>query len=441
MKRIICILAAMSAMTISFAQSFLESVTLSVDKGLEGVYAKGETIKVFAESGKDIPALLKIYENGMLKEKKEISVPAGKSEIYSASYDRAAALMFRLTNPEKLKDSTTVGAIVAPEEFQPGFEEPADFRKFWDAQIKKIRKQKIKASLVPVEVPEKYEDDFVCYDLEVNCAEGGAPVRGYLALPRGAEAKSLPIAIFAHSAGLITKSWTHSTVERAIKMAKYGNGAIGLDINAHGLLNAQDESYYEQKQEELKDYARQHPITDHEMFYFRGMFLRMVRALDYLCTLKEWDGKTVLVTGGSQGGAQSAALAGLDSRVTHVVVDVPAMWDMGGILAGRTSAWGKHLEREGVDSPAAKIVPYYDASNFLRYYKGELVVNVGLIDMTCPPAGVWSVYNVCPAAHKEIHPCAWKGHSAKYSVPGGRKDELKKHMGAFLEDAINGYLK
>lgn len=440
MKKILCIIAGLAVLFTARGQSFLESVNLSVDKGLEGVYSKGETIKVFAEVDKETPALVKVYQNGQFKGVSETVLPPGKSEVFSGSYDEAAALMIRLANPLDQKDSTTVGAIVAPEEFRPGFDEPADFRQFWKKQLKALRREKMKVSLTPVAIPGKDSLNYVCYDLEINCLDF-RPVRGYLAMPRNARRRSLPIAIYAHSAGALTASYTKASVKKAVSLASTGGGAIALDINAHGILNGQDDAYYEAMEKELHGYSGWH-ITDHETYYFRGMFLRLVRALDYLCSRKEWDRKRVLITGGSQGGAQSAALAGLDPRVRMVVVDVPAMWDTGGMLLGRSSCWNKPLEREGVDSPAAKIVPYYDAANMMRHYTGDLVVNVGLIDLTCPPASVWSVYNICPASSKSIHPCAWKGHSGKYSVPTKEgRSKMRKAMGKYLDEAIEEYLK
>ena len=440
MKRIFCIIIGLLAAVAAFGQSFLESIYLMPDKGLEAVYAKGETIKIYADADKETPALVKVYRNGQFEGVSEITLQAGRTEVFSGSYDEAAALMVRLANPQDQNDSTTVGAIVAPEEFLPGFDEPADFRDFWKKQLKTLRRQRMKVKLTPVEVPGEDAEKYVCYDLEINCLDF-RPVRGYLAMPRKAKRRSLPITIYAHSAGKLTSPYTRATVKKAVSLAKSGNGAIGLDINAHGMLNGQDEAYYAAMEEELHGYSGR-TVTDHESFYFRGMFLRLVRALDYLCTRKEWDRKHVLVTGGSQGGAQSAALAGLDPRVTTVVVDVPAMWDSGGILKGRTSCWTKPLERDGIDSPAATIMPYYDACNFMRYFKGDLVVNVGLIDLTCPPASVWSVYNVCPARTKVIHPCAWKGHSGKYSVPTKEeRNRIRKIMNKYIDDAIDAYLR
>ena len=42
--------------------------------------------------------------------------------------------------------------------------------------------------------------------------------------------------------------------------------------------------------------------TDREKSYFLNMYLRDSRVLDYLLTRADWDGKTIVLTGGSMGG-------------------------------------------------------------------------------------------------------------------------------------------
>ena len=42
--------------------------------------------------------------------------------------------------------------------------------------------------------------------------------------------------------------------------------------------------------------------TDREKSYFLNMYLRDSRALDYLLTHADWDGKTIVLIGGSMGG-------------------------------------------------------------------------------------------------------------------------------------------
>ena len=153
MKRTLCFILALFALWTASGQSFLEDVRLSLDKGFEGVYAKGDSLKVYAEVAKETPALVKIYQNGYFKEQREVCLHAGKSEVFRGSYDEATALMFRLADPANPKDSTTIGAIVAPEDFRPGFDEPKDWRKFWRKQLKQMRRQKMEVKLTPVAIP------------------------------------------------------------------------------------------------------------------------------------------------------------------------------------------------------------------------------------------------------------------------------------------------
>ena len=209
MKRILCLCYGMLALWSAYGQSFIENVYLTTEKGIESIYAKGDTVKVYATVEKETPALLSVFRNGKPMEKKEVLLHAGKNEVFRNVYDEASAIMVRLANPHDKKDSTTIGAIVAPEDFRPGFDMPSDFRRFWKKQLKIMRREKMEVKLTTVEIPEEDRDKYVCYNLEINCLSF-RPVRGYLAMPRNAGRRSLPIAIYAHSAG---STWQKKVVE------------------------------------------------------------------------------------------------------------------------------------------------------------------------------------------------------------------------------------
>ena len=415
-KRLIVLPVILAFAGIACGQTINDHITLSVEK-LDGVYSKGEPVKVFAQADSAATYRLKLYVNGLAKSESLVGIGLEKSLIFNESYNGPIALMFEVTGTDAAsKGSSMIGAIVAPEGFKPGFDEPRDLRKFWKKEFRRMRQSEPEVTLtrVPVTNPE-YDSNTLCYDLEISMPEG-RPVRGYLAIPRGAQPGSLPIVIFAHAAGKIHNKWTLSDPDVTAALAHRGGGAIALDINAHGLLNGQPESYYKGFEDgELHDYSGRH-ITSHEDFYFRTMFLRLERALDYACTSKYWDRKRVLVFGESQGGAQSAFLAGVDKRVGAAVMTVPAMMDMGGALKGRLSAWVKPLERDGLDSPAKEIAPYYDGALLLKGCKASLFIEAGLIDVTCPPAGVFSGYNNAKGK-KKIYTYPYRPHhepNAKY---------------------------
>ena len=134
------------------------------------------------------------------------------------------------------------------------------------------------------------------------------------------------------------------------------------------------------------------------------MFLRLVRAVDYLCSMAEWDGNRLAVVGESQGGLQTAAIACLDSRVNLAIMTCPAHTDLAGPRQGRKSSWPGiyDLAMESTPELIDEILPYFDGTNFLKHVYSKLVVEVGFSDLTSPPACVYAGYNVCPSAEKMI---------------------------------------
>ena len=223
------------------------------------------------------------------------------------------------------------------------------------------------------------------YSLEINCV-GPRPVRGYIAFPEGARKKSLPAILLLKAASLTGGS---SHIKDLIPYAEMG--ALVVDINAHGMKNEQPKEYYaELFKDELKNYYSREP-ENRENYYFKWMFLRGIRTLDYICGHQLWDGKHLVVSGGSQGGAQSCFLAGIDRRVTAAAVTVPAMLDQGGSLQGRLSAWPKTMVRYPESSK--KNSPYFDPALLLKNTKAEIWCEVGLFDLTCPAANIFAAMN------------------------------------------------
>ena len=179
-------------------------------------------------------------------------------------------------------------------------------------------------------------------NIEINCT-GPKPARGYFAKPAIAAPKSLPIVLLVHAAG-VKGSWCRSEPGNAMKYAMMGT--LCFDLNAHGMLNGQPEEYYADLEAgELKNYYLQ-GLTNRDDFYFRGMYLRLMRTIDFLTKQPEWDGKRILVIGESQGGGQALAAAGLDKRVSAVVAIVPAMCDWLGPLADHEGGWPQPLKAD-----------------------------------------------------------------------------------------------
>ena len=404
-----------------------------------GVYKAGEKVIVWAETGEGCAddLIFTVEENmsGTIIEK-NISLKEGKTVLYSKKHKDPIHLVFKVALAENPKRNSSVGIIVAPEKFTTGFKAPGDLREFWDDQIAQMRKMPMEPVLTKVKSP---DPQIECYDLMIPMPEGN-PAWGYVAFPKKAAEKSLPILIYAHSAG-VEQPDKRSNIETAVKDARRGNGAIAIDINAHGMPSDQPQEYYDSLAKgPLKGY-HSHPIKGHESIYFRLMYLRLVRALDYLVTLPQWDGERVLIYGRSQGGGQAGALAGIDSRITASCMEVPGMMDIGAKLDnGRKgsypSGYAKHAERE----KERTFVPYYDAALLLGMTKADIFMEAGLIDTACPAPCIAAGYNNAASPEKKILFSPYRPHSSK-SIDFRHKQEWKESILDAREAFIENHLK
>ena len=327
----------------------------------------------------------------------------------------------RFETPDKKQLQGVGGIGFAPLEIEPSLPVPDDFDRFWSEQKKQLANIPMEPKLTPVQ-PNKA--DIACFDVQVNCL-GGAPVSGYLALPRKAKRGSLPIVLWVHGAGV-----RNSSLGNAIKGAQAG--MLSMDINAHGLANGKPAEYYaKQAKGPLAGY-RLAGRESRETSYFRGMFLRLVRAIDYLTSRPEWNGRTVAVIGHSQGGGQALAAGGIDPRVTFIAAGVPAICDHSGRVADRINGWPKLVPLESDGKPDPIILQasrYVDAVNFASRCKAEAIVSVGFIDSVCPPASCYAAYN-CLQGTKEMVNKPGMSHAAPVDIQQRFFAKLLEHASA-----------
>jgi cephalosporin-C deacetylase len=324
---------------------------------------------------------------------------------------------FRAT--EKETATAIGGAGVDPLQIKPSLPVPEDFDAFWTAQKKKLAAVPMNARLTPVKSSKGGVD---CFDLKADSV--GAPVSGYFARPLDAKPKSLPIMLTVHGAG-VSSSSLGGTASWAKK------GFLALDLNAHGIPNGEPEKYYADLfVGELKNYYLR-GRESRETIYFLGMFLRLVRAFDFLTAQPEWDGRTVIVHGSSQGGAQSLVAAGLDSRVTFFAAGVPAMCDHTGGAVGRISGWPKLVPNGPDGKPDANVLQvarYFDAMNFATRTHAAGIVTVGFIDGVCPPTSVYAAYNAL-IGKKEI----FNDPPSPHNVGEGAKEAMRRAISEHVE--------
>ena len=165
------------------------------------------------------------------------------------------------------------------------------------------------------------------------------------------------------------------------------------------------------------------------------MYIRVMRALDYVKSLPEWDGKNLIVIGGSQGGAQAIVAAALDPQVTICIAGVPALSEHSGPLAKpqRQPGWPRLYKADAngqPDNPAVcKAAAYFDNIYFAKRIKGEAWFSTGFVDNVCVPTGVFAAFNNLPAGIvKEITTTPTGNHGASNTKGNARLDQFFKNL-------------
>ena len=395
MKRKFFLLGAALALALAAAaQPVRDNVILRTNHA-DGIYAKGDTVRVWADvkAVPEKPLVFKVMRWTQWDEesKTAIVLHEGENLLYERVFDESVQYVFEVTDnvkPREFKAEGTgnafAGVIVAPEEFKVGFSEPKDLLGFWNKEIKKMRKLKMKVDVTK----ESEKDGFEVRHVDINCV-GPAPARAYVAHPKDAKKGTLPIILYLHAAG------SPGAPSQARTALFYANcvegGALAMDLNAHGMLDDQPKEYYDNLSNSLlKGYSSREP-DGLDNYYFKWMMLRAIRALDYLTKDPLWDGRHVIVSGTSQGGYQSAVLSVLDKRVTTAILTVPAGIDQGGSLQGRTASWPYTMRK--YPESTQKYSPYMDPAAWLYRTKADIWCEIGLFDFTCPGANLFAALN------------------------------------------------
>jgi cephalosporin-C deacetylase len=397
-------------------------LTVSPDRG-DALYHRGDTVtftvklEVDGKPAADGEVQWTLTQDGVEPKRSGKAALVGGRATVTGTLEAPGFLQCRVNGQVgETKLTALAGAGIDPTAIRPSQPMPEDFAAFWAGKKKALAAVPVNARLTPVKSP---RDDVATFDVQADSL--GAGVSAYLARPVGAKPKSLPIILTVHGAGV-----SSSNLGGAAGWAK--DGALAMDLNAHGLPNGKPKEFYtDLAGGTLKDY-RTAGKTSRETVYFLGMYLRLVRAIDVLTAQPEWDGRTVVVSGSSQGGAQAIAAAGLDPRVTFFVAGVPAGCDHTGGLAGRIAGWPKFIPT--VEKPAPEVVAavrYYDGVNFATLAKAPGFFTVGFIDTTCPPTSVYAAYNAL-TTEKGIFNDIPSGHTNSPAAGKAMREAVLRHF-------------
>lgn len=301
---------------------------------------------------------------------------------------RLKAVVGGKTYKHHIKVGYSVGDI------RPSAKEPADFTAFWSKGIEEMRAFPL--TYTKEKADEYCTDKIDCYLVKLTLNKQRQAVYAYLFYPKGAQPGRHPVVLCPPGAGI-------KTIKEPLRHKYYAeNGCIRMEMEIHGIDPRLPKSAFDDISRAFNSKENGYLLNGLDSpsrYYMRRVYLSLVRCIDLLTSLPEWDGRNVIVQGGSQGGALAIVAAALDSRVTQCIVNHPALADMAAYAQGRTGGY-PHLNRVSglLTSDVIRTLAYYDVANFARHVTADTYMTWGYNDDTCPPTTSYAVWNTltCP---------------------------------------------
>lgn len=135
MKRFAIITLAFCAALGGWAQGY----KLQLNKET-GIYDKGERIVARLQGQTavgDTLSLLQVVVNNRVVAEQAIHYQGGDQVVYNQAVDSTCAVMLEIRKRQRL--ATSIGFVVSPEGFRPGYEEPKDLMDYWTSQKKQLQ--------------------------------------------------------------------------------------------------------------------------------------------------------------------------------------------------------------------------------------------------------------------------------------------------------------
>ena len=312
----------------------------------------------------------------------EADFDLAKKNPFSVSATRFTPGFMRVT-----ADGKVCGLPFEPSRITPAVPKPGDFEAFWRDALAKAEKS------VPLDpqlkkLAERSTADYTVYSISF-ATTNGRRVHGFLSVPADVSRRH--------------------PVEMEISGADCGPGA-----NPDGVRGSRGKVKF------ILSVSPFEPATaaaelakSREDCFYCPVILGAVRALDWLCRQPYADAGDVRYTGTSQGGGMGLAVTALSGRITRATIFVPALTGLLDCRANRQSGWPQPLENAANEESKAAIgrnAPYFDGVNFASMITCPIRFAVGFADLTCAPHAVYSAYNACPSADKDIVHGIGMGH-------------------------------
>lgn len=288
-------------------------------------------------------------------------------------------------------------SIVSPADRQP------DFESFWRGALDQLAATAPEYRLtLDKEKSGKDRDVYLVEMKSVPDSVGGEPVtiRGYYSEPKG-KGKHPALLCFEGYDGGQGPYWGSGDMNP--DWAEFHLSSRGQMLNNRG-----------ENKNPYRDWFA-YNFGDKDHYYYRGAFMDVVRAVDFITSRENVDTARVYATGQSQGGAFTVASAALGGgRVKGIAPAVTFLGDFPdqfrieywpGVVAKRCQK-----EKALTDKEMYEFLSYFDTKNLAPWVTCPVLASFSLQDPTCPPHTNFASYNLFNTDNKRYVINPTNGH-------------------------------
>jgi cephalosporin-C deacetylase len=311
-------------------------------------------------------------------------------------------------------------------QYKPPLYRQSDFESFWESTTAEALKQPINAELIPYNLPTR---GLVCYAVRFDGfkAQGNQQgqagrIAGWYVRPESA-GKFPAVCIYHGYSGRAPRPLD------LLPLAAQGLCVLSMDCRGQN-GQSQDGALYPEGH--AHGWMTQ-GIRDPKTYYYRFVYADALRALELLAHRDEVDPARLAITGLSQGGGLTLAVAALSQRPMLALADVPFLCDFRRAID--IAAAGPYLEIPSflrafphLYEDALATLSYFDAMNLAPWIGCQTIVSNCLWDDVCPPSTIFAAYNHI-TAEKRIDLYPFHKHEVPYEQNEARFRALVEGLG------------
>lgn len=325
-------------------------------------------------------------------------------EFPGAGFYQIAAKV-KMENGEVVERSKVVG--INPEQIITSIDAEPDFDAFWENSLSQLSEINPEYKLIPQKRDESKKTNL--YKVEMK-SFGGLTVKGWLEVPKKKGMYPALLRVPGYSSNMKPIDKYDDMIVFSFNPRNHG------ESDSTGIRN-------------WEMWVR--GLESKENYFYRGIYLDCVRAVDFLVSREDVDNKRIAIWGGSQGGGLSFSTAALDQRIDLCIADIPWMcewqkyfeithWD-------EIDVWFSQNPRQNWQT-MLQTFSYFDTKNMAKKIKCPVIMGIGLQDKICPPSTSFATFNRIESP-KEYSVYKNSGHYQPNQHYDNRYQFLRKSFG------------